>query len=491
MPLHGIPTSRCSEWTSHTTLSTCCSTGCGGGAGSQGGSLGAACDHLRWDRCHLQAERQRAERLRRAWHRRQPAADQNWRRGRPQQHPAHRHDQQARAPHVLPVTRQLDVTRQMCRCSWGMSSSHMAKWPLVLLLLGSNAAVWQCLQRLRHSCWFQRKWKKASLCVLMHVWALHCTVHLGCSIATLWQCLKKLKCSDSPVVCREKEEWNPPIFRLSVLMHVCALHYYIRFGMDGAGRTCWMRRCCDRAGLKSRLKLGYRMTRADSRSWRYGGKSAACIMQVAGLGRLTDSVSDTALEDSNARAEVIIILSTRAVFHGLWFENVVMDAQIHTGKMSANSFLGKDVDLWDLAQRCKNFSGAEIEGLVKSATSFALNRQVDFTDLSKPIDDENLKVPALHGLLPCCQETVLQPDTLWQARKAVVIQWEPCFHAPVALMHFTVTHAYSLRIEVMHSEFMPCEEASIWVWELFFLVGGSGLDWFLDNKTQNKREVGC
>ncbi|CAL8461921.1 g1452 [Coccomyxa elongata] len=66
--------------------------------------------------------------------------------------------------------------------------------------------------------------------------------------------------------------------------------------------------------------------------------------------------------------------------------------KIHTGKMSANSFLGKDVDLWDLAQRCKNFSGAEIEGLVKSATSFALNRQVDFTDLSKPIDDENLKV---------------------------------------------------------------------------------------------------
>lgn len=67
--------------------------------------------------------------------------------------------------------------------------------------------------------------------------------------------------------------------------------------------------------------------------------------------------------------------------------------------MKDNSFLGKDVDLWDLAQRCKNFSGAEIEGLVKSATSFALNRQVDFTDLSKPIDDENLKVPSLHAAL--------------------------------------------------------------------------------------------
>ena len=66
--------------------------------------------------------------------------------------------------------------------------------------------------------------------------------------------------------------------------------------------------------------------------------------------------------------------------------------QIHTGKMAANSFLGADVDLWDLAQRTKNFSGAEIEGLVKSATSFALNRQVDVNDLAKPIDEANLKV---------------------------------------------------------------------------------------------------
>ncbi len=45
-----------------------------------------------------------------------------------------------------------------------------------------------------------------------------------------------------------------------------------------------------------------------------------------------------------------------------------------------------------LAARTKNFSGAEIEGLVKSATSFALNRQVDVNDLSKPIDEEAIKV---------------------------------------------------------------------------------------------------
>lgn len=64
--------------------------------------------------------------------------------------------------------------------------------------------------------------------------------------------------------------------------------------------------------------------------------------------------------------------------------------------MSSNSFLGQDVDLAELAARTKNFSGAEIEGLVKSAASFALNRQVDVNDLTKPIDEESIKVHA-HG----------------------------------------------------------------------------------------------
>ena len=82
---------------------------------------------------------------------------------------------------------------------------------------------------------------------------------------------------------------------------------------------------------------------------------------------------------------------------------------IHSNKMKENSFLGADVDLESLgtyfvpsryegallliafhllnylcdhlttllcvAARTQNFSGAELEGLVKSATSFALNRQ--------------------------------------------------------------------------------------------------------------------
>jgi hypothetical protein len=49
---------------------------------------------------------------------------------------------------------------------------------------------------------------------------------------------------------------------------------------------------------------------------------------------------------------------------------------IHTVKMRSNNVLDSDVDLRELAALTKNFSGAEIGGLIKSATSFAFNRHV-------------------------------------------------------------------------------------------------------------------
>ena len=49
---------------------------------------------------------------------------------------------------------------------------------------------------------------------------------------------------------------------------------------------------------------------------------------------------------------------------------------IHTCKMKANGKLGPDVDIDELAKITKNFSGAELEGLVRAAQSCALNRLV-------------------------------------------------------------------------------------------------------------------
>lgn len=50
--------------------------------------------------------------------------------------------------------------------------------------------------------------------------------------------------------------------------------------------------------------------------------------------------------------------------------------KIQTNKMSTNGVMDHDVDLDELSALTKNFSGAELGGLVKSATSFAFNRHV-------------------------------------------------------------------------------------------------------------------
>ena len=61
--------------------------------------------------------------------------------------------------------------------------------------------------------------------------------------------------------------------------------------------------------------------------------------------------------------------------------------KIHTQKMRDNNVMDRDVDLAELAHQTKNFSGAEIGGLVKSATSFAFNRHVKVGTMAGVSDD--------------------------------------------------------------------------------------------------------
>ncbi|RDL41279.1 p-loop containing nucleoside triphosphate hydrolase [Venustampulla echinocandica] len=67
--------------------------------------------------------------------------------------------------------------------------------------------------------------------------------------------------------------------------------------------------------------------------------------------------------------------------------------KIHTSKMRDNNVMDSDVDVMELAHVTKNFSGAEIGGLVKSASSFAFNRHVKVGTVAGVSDDiENMKV---------------------------------------------------------------------------------------------------
>ncbi|KAK1921264.1 putative vesicular-fusion protein sec18 [Papiliotrema laurentii] len=65
---------------------------------------------------------------------------------------------------------------------------------------------------------------------------------------------------------------------------------------------------------------------------------------------------------------------------------------IHTNKMRTNGVMAADVDIAELASLTKNFSGAEIGGLVKSATSFAFNRHVKVGSVAAFEDIENIKI---------------------------------------------------------------------------------------------------
>lgn len=78
--------------------------------------------------------------------------------------------------------------------------------------------------------------------------------------------------------------------------------------------------------------------------------------------------------------------------------------KIHTTKMKENDKLGSDVDLAVLAKETRNFSGAEISGLVKSASSFALQRHIKGGTVAALSDDINEMKIHMNDFLGALQE---------------------------------------------------------------------------------------
>ena len=65
---------------------------------------------------------------------------------------------------------------------------------------------------------------------------------------------------------------------------------------------------------------------------------------------------------------------------------------IHTHEIRQNGFLDPRVDMNSIAARTKNYTGAEIEGLVKAACSYVFSRGVDLTNLTKAADFSGIMV---------------------------------------------------------------------------------------------------
>ncbi|KAJ7377865.1 hypothetical protein OS493_025759 [Desmophyllum pertusum] len=87
---------------------------------------------------------------------------------------------------------------------------------------------------------------------------------------------------------------------------------------------------------------------------------------LIGMTNRRDLIDDALLRPGRLEVQVEIGLPDE--------EGRVQILEIHTAKMREHKLLAPDVDLADLAIQTKNFTGAEIEGLVRAAQSTAMNR---------------------------------------------------------------------------------------------------------------------
>jgi vesicle-fusing ATPase len=78
---------------------------------------------------------------------------------------------------------------------------------------------------------------------------------------------------------------------------------------------------------------------------------------------------------------------------------------IHTSKLRSNNFLDQDVDLGELAKSTQNYSGAEISGLVRSASSFAFYRHTGGTTTTPEIKDLDSVMVNRADFLKALEET--------------------------------------------------------------------------------------
>ncbi|KAG6506537.1 hypothetical protein ZIOFF_031861 [Zingiber officinale] len=81
-----------------------------------------------------------------------------------------------------------------------------------------------------------------------------------------------------------------------------------------------------------------------------------------------------------------------AVILGKSLESEENDLVFPSQEFSSQALVSSPEQLCAASARTKNYSGAELEGVVRSVVSYALNRQISFDDLTKPLDEESIKV---------------------------------------------------------------------------------------------------
>lgn len=117
--------------------------------------------------------------------------------------------------------------------------------------------------------------------------------------------------------------------------------------------------------------------------------------------------------------------------------------------------MGRDVDLAELASLTKNFSGAEIGGLVKSATSFAFNRHVKVGTLAAISDDIDQMQVVREDFMNALDE--VQPafgvneEELQQVVQNGIIHFDSHVHVSPSLVPHLFSYADYLVCAIEHS----------------------------------------
>lgn len=104
---------------------------------------------------------------------------------------------------------------------------------------------------------------------------------------------------------------------------------------------------------------------------------------------------------------------------------------IHTKNMKEHKKLDDDVNITKLAESAKNFSGAELEGLVKSASSFALYSSVDVSNkVDLKVSGEDIVVNMAHferALMEVTPAFGVADDDLKNMIRGELIDYSPEF----------------------------------------------------------------
>lgn len=123
---------------------------------------------------------------------------------------------------------------------------------------------------------------------------------------------------------------------------------------------------------------------------------------------------------------------------------------IHTRQMAKNGYLASSVDLGVIAKLTPNFTGAETEGVVKSARSFAIARTIDATRMisgDKPILTQEDFVRGIHDIKPMFAEI---SDEISKYTSKQLVYWSDFKRIQMAVVGHIheLTRGHILRILV-------------------------------------------